>query len=44
MTPKDEEEMDYEGESSSDHGDISYELKIPEERVAVLIGANGQTK
>jgi len=25
-------------------GDISYELKIPEERVAVLIGANGDIK
>lgn len=28
----------------NDYGDISYELKIPEERVAVLIGANGETK
>src|SRR3990167_3018935 len=27
-----------------DYGDISYELKIPEERVAVLLGANGETK
>jgi len=45
MTKKNqEEEMDYEGESSNDHGDISYELKIPEERVAVLIGVKGETK
>ena len=27
-----------------DYGDISYELKIPEERIAVLIGASGETK
>ena len=31
-------------ENTEDYGDISYELKIPEERIAVLIGANGETK
>ncbi|MEK6809935.1 MAG: KH domain-containing protein [Nanoarchaeota archaeon] len=47
MVKQKEEEMDYEENNSSnsnDYGDISYELKIPEERVAVLIGANGETK
>lgn len=38
MSKRNEEEM------SENFGDISYELKVPEERVAVLIGANGETK
>jgi len=29
---------------TDDHGEFSYELKIPEERVAVLIGSAGETK
>ncbi len=31
-------------ETHDEHGEFSYELKIPEERVAVLIGTNGSTK
>src|SRR3989344_596615 len=31
-------------EIGEEYGDLSYELKIPEERIAVLIGANGETK
>jgi ribosomal RNA assembly protein len=34
--------MDLENHTS--HGDFTYELKIPEERVAVLIGTDGKTK
>ena len=44
MVKQKEEEMDYQEENNNDHGDISYELKIPEERIAVLIGSNGETK
>lgn len=44
MSKKNEGEMDHEEESSNDYGDLSYELKIPEERVAVLIGVRGETK
>ena len=31
-------------ETHDEHGEFSYELKIPEERVAVLIGKDGETK
>ena len=31
-------------ETHDQHGDFSYEIKIPQERVAVLIGKDGETK
>jgi len=31
-------------ETHEDHGEFSYEIKIPQERVAVLIGKDGETK